>query len=84
MRKHVAILCLAIFCAALFVAIAHYHGAGFQRDCAICQMSSLSFTAENNTIDICQSWTRVAGPTLITIILPEVPRARLDARAPPA
>ncbi len=84
MRKQIAILCLAVFCIALFVASAHYHGAeGPQRDCAICQMSSLSFAAENSTIDICQSWTRISGPSLITIIFPEAPLARLDARAPP-
>ncbi len=85
MRKDFAILCLAIFCIALFVATAHYHGVkGPQRDCAICQMSALSFAAENNTIDICQSWTRISGPSLIVLVLPDAPLARLDARAPPA
>ncbi len=85
MRKQIAILCLAIFCFALFVAAAHDHGAvGLQRDCAICLMSFLSFASANNTIRICHLWTRSIDPSLTTIILPEALLGRLHARAPPA
>lgn len=85
MRKQLAMLCLAIFCLALCVAAAHYHGAeGPQRSCAICQLSFLSFTVENGDIHTCQYWTRSTGPAPSALILPEVSPGRLDARPPPA
>ncbi len=85
MRKRIALLCIAVFCLALFVAAAHYHGAdGPQRNCAICHLSSLSFAADNSGIHICQSWTKIPNPYLAAINLPEALLARLDARAPPA
>ncbi len=80
MRKQIAILCLAIFCFALFVAVAHAHGAiDLQCDCTI--MLSLSFTSANSNVFICLSRTRSIGPSSTTII-PEALLARLDARAP--
>ncbi len=85
MRKRIALLCIAVFCLALFAAAAHYHGSeGMQRYCTICQLSSLSFAAVNSSIHICQAWTRSTGSSLTAINLPEPSLARLDARAPPA
>ncbi len=85
MQKCIAIMSLAIFCIALFVAAAHYHGVvNPQSYCAICHLFSLSFAAEKNNIHICQFWTRNTGPYLAAINLPEAPLARFDARSPPA
>ncbi len=85
MLKQIAILCLAIFFFALFVASTHDHGtAGLPCDCAICITSFLSLVFANNTAHIYHLGTRSIGPSLATIILPVAFLARLDARAPPA
>ncbi len=85
MQKQIVILCLAVFCFALFVLAVHDHGAaGPQRDCAICSLSFHPFASISSTIVICHSWTRSTAPSSTAIILPEVLLARIDARAPPS
>ncbi len=85
MRKQIALLCLATFSLALFVASTHNHDTvSLPRNCAICFMSFLPLVSASNTAHICLLVTRHIGPSFTTLILPEACLARLDARAPPA
>ncbi len=94
MRKYIAIgVCLAIFCLALLVAASHdYFANGLRHDCTICRLSDcaiyhlsyLSVDMQDRTASGFQSRTRYLSSFQMSIVLPEVPLSRIDARGPPA